>query len=264
MSSGSLLRERIDGVAVLTLNRPEVLNALDSDLWAALGAALQDVGADDSVRAVVLAGAGRGFCSGADIRRGLPTGTPESVPVISRWMESTRSVVDLLASIPQPVVAAVHGAAVGAGVALAAACDLRVVGPEASFTAMFTRIGLSGGDVGLTWYLPRLVGPHLAADLILTGRRMEADEAVRSGFGSSAVDARVGAIDTARMIADNSAFGVRASKELLRASLAAGGQSQHLEHESRVQVLCSQAPDHVRIRNQRLGSPADATTGDAR
>lgn len=253
-----LLVEQHDGIGEIRLNRPEVLNALNAELWQGLSDALRAMAGDGRVRAVVLSGAGRGFCSGADIRDGLRTGTPDTVPPMTGWMTVTRAVVDQIAHMPQPVIAAVHGPAVGAGVALAAACDIRLVGPAATFSAMFTRIGLSAGDVGLSWYLPRLVGPNLAAELVYTGRTMESDEAVRVGMAIAADDARAAALAMASRVAANSAFGVQASKELLRASLAAGGQAQHLEHESRVQVLCSQAPDHVRIRNERLGTESMA------
>lgn len=235
-----VLIELDQDVAVVTLNRPERRNALDTAAWEALDHGLRWLGDDPRCRAVVLTGAGTAFCAGVDLDDRLRIDGTGVVEDAHRRVAAYLRVIEHLLDLPQPVIAAVNGPAVGAGFALACACDLRIVGPGASLRAPFTSVGLSGGDLGLTWFLPRLIGPQLAARLLLTGGFLSPAEAVEAGLASMADDEPV--VDARRLAASitaQPAYGVRTTKSLLAASLAAGGQREHLRAELRGQLLCA-------------------------
>jgi 2-(1,2-epoxy-1,2-dihydrophenyl)acetyl-CoA isomerase len=171
-----------DGVRTLTLDRPDKLNAVNGALAASLSAAVADAAAADAVRVVVLRGAGRAFCAGLDLSE------PPSLPSTTRverldpyaWVGTW---VRTIVSCEKPVVAAVNGAAAGAGFGLALACDVRLVAASARMTAGYVRRGLSP-DAGVSWMLPRHVGLARAADILLTGRDVDAAEAERIGLAS--------------------------------------------------------------------------------
>jgi 2-(1,2-epoxy-1,2-dihydrophenyl)acetyl-CoA isomerase len=171
-----------DGVRTVTLNRPERLNAVNPALAAELPAALDEAAGDDAVRAVVLTGAGRGFCAGLDLADPAMPGDGsraerlDALAWVGRWVHA-------VVACEKPVVAAVNGAAAGAGFGLALACDVRLVSDAATMTAGYVRRGLSP-DAGVTYFLPRLVGLSRAADVILTGRDVNAAEAERVGLAS--------------------------------------------------------------------------------
>jgi 2-(1,2-epoxy-1,2-dihydrophenyl)acetyl-CoA isomerase len=176
-----------DGVRAVTLNRPERLNAVNPALAAELPAALDEAARDDAVRAVVLTGAGRGFCAGLDLAEPAMLGDGsraerlDALAWVGRWVEA-------VVACEKPVIAAVNGAAAGAGFGLALACDLRLVSAAATLTAGYARRGLSP-DAGVTYFLPRLVGLSRAADIVLTGRDVPADEAERIGLASRVLPA---------------------------------------------------------------------------
>src|SRR5439155_8961678 len=169
-----LLEERDEAVAILTLNRPERLNALTTALGDRLCEALDDLAADPSVRAIVLAGAGRGFCSGADIKD--DTGDAEAA-----LREHYNPLVQTMAELEVPLLAAVNGVAAGAGASLAFACDLLVAAESARFQLSFVKVGLVP-DCGATWTLPGTVGVARAAELMLTGRDLAATDAHEWGL----------------------------------------------------------------------------------
>ncbi len=201
-----------DGVAVITLNRPDKLNALSFELVDELHAVLDEITADVTCHVVVLTGAGRGFCSGLDL--GAITGSSTAVGTTG----PTKSMLTQghIASLPirlhrlrQPVVAAVNGIAVGGGFSLALACDIRVAAPSARFRSQFIRMGLSGCDMGSSYFLPRLVGASRAATLLLTSRDVDADEALAMGLVADvADDALAAAMAIADTLLDYSPFGV--------------------------------------------------------
>ena len=181
MTDEPLLVEKTDHVAVLTLNRPAKLNALDASLRDAMLAAIADVQADDDVRAAVFTGAGRGFCSGADL-----TAAPGEAPPPSQndhlddlgWVGRQALAIY---GLNKPVIAAVNGVAAGAGMSLALGCDLRVGSPQSRFKTVFIERNLSP-DSGMSFFLPRIVGYSRAADLVYTSRAVDADEAHRIGL----------------------------------------------------------------------------------
>ncbi len=179
--SDSLVRTISDGVLTLTLNRPDRLNAVNPSLAEALPLAMVEAARDDAVRVVVITGAGRGFCAGLDLAEGATVSGDRHARLdpyywVGRWVQS-------ITSCEKPVIAAVNGAAAGAGFGLALACDLRLVSASAKCTAGYVRRGLSP-DAGVSWFLPRLIGHARAMDLVLTGRDIAADEAARIGLAT--------------------------------------------------------------------------------
>jgi enoyl-CoA hydratase/carnithine racemase len=201
------------GVATITLNRPERLNALTFEIYDELRRTFRQSGNDREVRAVVVTGAGRAFCSGGDVHDIIG-------PLLSRGyrelLEFTRMTCDLVLAIRQcrtPVIAALNGDAAGAGAVIASACDIRIAAASARIAFLFTRVGLSGADMGAAWLLPAIVGRGRAAELLMTGDFISADEALRIGLYN-------------RVVADGDALG--AATEL--AARLARGPSFALEH----------------------------------
>lgn len=178
--------------AVVTLNRPERMNSMSFDVMLPLRDALRTLGDDNDVRAVILTGAGTGFCSGAD--QSGEKGTMPNVggltsPTIGlRAMELLEDIVLTLRALHQPVIAAVNGAAIGGGLCLALACDIRVAGASAYFRAAGINNGLTASELGLSYLLPRAVGTSRASDIMLTGRDVDAAEASAIGLVSRTVD----------------------------------------------------------------------------
>jgi enoyl-CoA hydratase len=233
-----------DRIAVVTLNRPDRLNALGATLVGEVTAAVRELSRDRNVSAVVLTGAGRGFCSGADLS-GERDPAPDSegrgpVGLVHRSQEHLVDMILAVHECEKPVIAAVHGAAVGGGLALALACDLRVATQTARFGAVFIKVGLSSCDVGVSYFLPRLVGPTRAAELMLTGRHFSGEEADR--FGMLNVLAEEGthvdaAVALGEQIAENSEYGIWMTKRGLWANVDAPSLRHAIELENRTQVL---------------------------
>src|SRR5579872_3402788 len=182
----NVLRQEVQaGVTLLSLNRPERLNAMNAELVTELHESLRALSADRECRVVVLTGAGRGFCAGLDLGGyGVAPGGDDLQPVAGGFSTQTHiaSLVPLMRSLPQPVIAAVNGPASGGGLALALASDIRIAGESAKFNVAFVRLGLSGCDIGVSWLLPRLIGASRAWELMLTGRIFDAHEADRIGL----------------------------------------------------------------------------------
>jgi enoyl-CoA hydratase len=251
------------GICVLTLNRPERMNAMAFDVMVPLRRALEEVSDDNTVRAVILTGAGRAFCSGADLE------DPGMVPNIDnlglaniarRSMGLLEEVVRTIRRMHQPVIAAVNGPAIGGGFCLALACDLRVVADTAYFRAAGINNGLTASELGLSYLLPRVIGHGRAADIMLTGRDVSADEALGIGLCSS-VHGETDVVDAARILAARVAsfshVGVEMTKRSLWASLEAGGIDGHMEAEGLGQLyirLLSKNFEEA-IRARRDGRP---------
>ncbi len=250
MSDTVLLSRPAPGVAQLTLHRPERLNAMDAELVGALHARLDEVAGDPSVRVVVLTGAGRAFCAGLDLAgygtpaAADPAGGPMAVALATQ--EEIAGLVVHLRRLPQPVIAAVNGAAAGGGLALVLGSDIRLAAASARFSAAFIKIGVSGCDIGTSWLLPRIVGAGAAHEMMLTGRLVDAAEAARRGLVLEVVDDDVlleRALDEARLIQANAPLAVRMTKETMWASLEVGGLAAAISLENHTQLLCLGSDD---------------------
>jgi enoyl-CoA hydratase len=246
-----LVEHRDDGaIAVVTMNRPQKLNAMTASLVQDLHDCIGMLAEDPTVRAVVLTGAGRGFCAGLDLTGygTLPRADQYGrVPNGMRVQQHIAALVPRLRSMPKPVIAAVNGAAAGGGLALALASDVRVAGRSAKFNVAFVRIGLSGGDIGVSWLLPRLIGASRAFELLLTGRIVLADEADKLGLVSRLVDDDAvldTALDIARLTIANSPYGVWMTKEVMWSQLEIGSMQAGIDLENRTQIMSSQTLDH--------------------
>jgi enoyl-CoA hydratase len=243
-----------EGIAILTLNRPASANALNSDLVESLHTQLEAIATDRSIRAVVLTGAGRAFCSGADLKGyggqtdHQPGEKPASVESGFAVQVRLSALVLRLRSLPQPVIAAVNGAACGGGLALALGCDVRLAAPAAKFNVAFVKVALSGCDMGVSWLMPRLIGASRAWELMLTGRMIDASEAQRIGLVSrvTAVDGVVAAaIEVGREIRANTPWGIRMTKEVCWAQLEVGSLQAGIDLENRTQILSSMTGEHA-------------------
>ncbi|MGE3448778.1 MAG: enoyl-CoA hydratase/isomerase family protein [Microbacteriaceae bacterium] len=249
--SGLVLVDRPgEGVRRLTLDRPEVLNAMNAELVAALHEQLDAAAADPSCRIVILTGAGRGFSAGLDLQGyGIAPGTRGDGPV-QRLFASQQHIVGLISHLrrlPVPVIAAVNGPAAGGGFALVLGSDVRIAARSATFNAAFVRIGLSGCDIGTSWLLPKLVGVGRAHELMLTGRIVDAAEAARIGLVLDVVDdddLERSALEHAASIARNSPMGVRMTKEVMWSALEVPGAQAAIDLENRTQVMLAQTDDH--------------------
>ena len=234
-----------DGVVLVTLNRPDRMNAITFQMFDEFHVLCDELMKDDAARVVVITGAGRGFCSGLDLDEAmtLPDMSPHEMML---GQQTWAGAFVKLHEIPQPVIAAVNGAAAGGGMGLALAADIRVASPQARFNAAFVRIGLSAGDLGTSWLLPRLIGPARTAEFAFTGRFIEAEEAERIGLLNRVVPADVlldEALDIARQIAANSPGGVELSKRALQANLEVTSYAAALELENRGQALLTRGED---------------------
>jgi enoyl-CoA hydratase/carnithine racemase len=177
-----------DGVAVLTLNRPDRLNAWTYAMQLALFDLLEQCAADERVRVIVITGAGRGFCPGADMEDLSALSAPDSSSAVDvRAARSDDRPITFATSIPKPVIAAINGACAGLGLAFALTCDVRICAASAKLTTAFSRRGLVA-EHGTSWLLPRLVGPARALDLLLSGRIVRGAEAAELGIVNQAVD----------------------------------------------------------------------------
>jgi enoyl-CoA hydratase len=230
-------------VRQLTLNRPEQLNAMTSELCEELHGELRQIAADRSCRAVILTGAGRGFCAGLDLHGygSAPgnDGSDEARDRLGNQQHMSTLILELRA-IPQPVIAAVNGPAAGFGLALALGSDIRYASPEAVFRAAFINIGVSNCDMGTSWRLPRLIGASRSHELMLTGRRLSAEEALRIGLVAEVVDGPrlLGrALDAGRQIASLAPWGVRLTKRGIWTALELPSEQAAVEYEDRQQIV---------------------------
>ncbi len=249
MSQPHLLLEQVeDGITRVTLNRPERLNALSQALIADLHRAFDEIARDRHCRAVVLTGAGRGFCAGADVR-GNPgeSGAPGTegmgeVATVFLTQEHLAALHERIHRCPKPVIAAINGAAMGGGFAMALACDVRFASASATFGARFIKMGVSACDMGTSYLLPRIVGAGQAIELMLTGRIFSADEARAIGLVQGVVpDGQVveRALATARLIRENPPLATWMTKETFWQNVDAPSLRHALDLENRTQVMCT-------------------------
>ena len=230
------------GIALVTLNRPERMNAMAFDVMIPLRETLQELSHDNEVRVVVLTGAGRGFCSGADLEDSgyVPNikGLTRS-GIALRAMELLDDVIVAVRRMHQPVIGAINGASIGGGFCLAVATDIRIASEAAYFRAAGINNGLTSSELGISYLLPRAIGSSRAFEIMLTGRDVDAAEADRIGLVSQVV-APDALLDTCYAVAERiigfSQVGVETTKRLLWASLDAGSLSSHMDHEGHAQL----------------------------
>jgi len=253
LKTESLLVDREDAVVTLTLNRPAAMNALDVDLKEALRDTLAALETDRSCRAIVLTGAGRGFCVGQDLREHadqLQSGRTELDTVRQHY----NPIAQRLASMPKPVVAAVGGMAAGAGASLALLADFRIGGPSTKFLMAFANVGLAG-DTGVSWSLPRIVGHARALELLLLAEPVDAATADRYGLLSRLVDADDQVLPAAQDLAARLAAGPTVAYGAIKRELSigdAGTLSDALAAEAQAQAICGATDDHQAAVNSFL------------
>jgi enoyl-CoA hydratase len=240
-----LVDEPAPHVRQLTLNRPEQLNAMTSELCEALHGELRAIGAERACRAVIVTGAGRGFCAGLDLHGygAAPEndGSDEPRDRLANQEHMSRLIL-ALRELPQPVIAAVNGPAAGFGLALALGCDIRYAASEAVFRAAFVNIGVSNCDMGVSWLLPRLIGASRSHELMLTGRRVDAGEAARIGLVADVVEQPrllERALQSAEQIASLAPWGVRLTKRGMWSALEIPSERAAVEYEDRQQIMAT-------------------------
>jgi enoyl-CoA hydratase len=263
---GILVEQPEPGLAVVSFARPRRANALEVATVRVLQRALEQLEADPAVRVVILTGQGAAFCAGLDLKSVLDEqgGLRNDLSASYDLQECFEQTVRQLRRSNKVSIAAVNGAAVGAGFAIAAAADIRIAARAASFHVGAVRIGLSAGESGLSYHLPRLVGASRAFELMLTGRPVQAEEAERIGLVAAVVDdaallAR--AAETARLVLRNSPYAVRHTKRVMWANLDAGGLDAALELENRAQVLALMTSDFSEATRAFLEKRAPRFTG---
>ncbi|NUN50143.1 MAG: enoyl-CoA hydratase family protein [Candidatus Brocadiae bacterium] len=237
--------EEKDGVGRVTFTRPDTLNSLTFGVYGELRDLFRSLVARRDVRSVVLTGTGRGFCSGGDREEIISQLFGRDSEDVYRFARMTCDLVEAMRGAPQPVVAAINGACVGAGAIVAMASDVRLAVPEAKFGFVFTKVGISGADMGATFLLPHIVGWTKATEWLMTGDVFGADEALKAGFLNAVVPAdqlAAKASEFAAKFAAGPAFGLAMTKTLLNRQLGAS-LSQALESEAQAQSLCMLHPD---------------------
>lgn len=228
------------GILIVTLNRPHRLNAVNNqmldeleDLWARLRH-------DMSIRVVILRGEGeKGFCGGLDVKEEMASETLNA-PYLYEWQSRLGNLQLAMRLIPQPIICLIHGAAAGAGFSFAMASDMRIISPDARFSAFYVNVGLGGADMGSSYLLPRLIGTGRAYEFLLTGRFMSAEEAVNLGLVSRCVEREKmmeAAMELAELIVEKDPLAIRLTKEAINHNLDCGGMEAALNMENRNQAL---------------------------
>jgi 2-(1,2-epoxy-1,2-dihydrophenyl)acetyl-CoA isomerase len=258
----ALLVDRTDAVATLTLNRPASMNSLDVELKEALRDSLAQLETDRSCRAIVLAGAGRAFCVGQDLREHaglLELGHTEIDTVRKHY----NPIAQRLANMPKPVVAAVRGAAAGAGAGISLLCDFRIGGPSTSILMAFANVGLAG-DTGVSWSLPRIVGHARAVELLLLAEPVRAEAAYQMGLLSRLVADDEQVLPAAQELAARLAAGPTVAYGAIKRELSigdAGTLSDALAAEAQAQAICGGTDDHQNAVTSFLAKEKPSFTG---
>ena len=245
MDPKSFLYNEADGIGTITLNRPERYNALTFEVYAELGAFFKHLSTREEVRVVVITGAGKAFCSGGDVEDIIGE---LFVRDMKGLLEFTRMTVDLIRAIRtcrKPVIGALNGVTCGAGAAIALACDFRIASTYAKCAFLFTKVGLSGADMGACFMLPRVVGMTKATELLMLGDFVDAAECHRIGLYNEVVDSeqllpRVGELAT--QLSKGPQFGLMMTKELLNKAISFDLETA-LEAEAQAQAICMEHPD---------------------
>jgi enoyl-CoA hydratase/carnithine racemase len=234
------------GVATITLNRPERLNALTFDVYRELTDTFSLIRDDDAVRVVVITGAGRAFCSGGDVHDIIGELFSRDMEGLLEFTRMTCELVRNIRALPKPVIASLNGTTAGAGACIALAADLRVASEEAKIAFLFVKVGLSGADMGAAYLLPRVVGLAKATELLYTGDFISASEAERIGLYNRVVPSSelTGVThELVERLARGPAFALAKTKEMLNRELNMDLEAA-LECEAQAQAICMQHPDY--------------------
>jgi enoyl-CoA hydratase/carnithine racemase len=234
------------GVCTITLDRPHRLNALTFELYRELAETFERLSDDGAVRAIVITGAGRGFCSGGDQDDIIEHLLGQTTPELLAFTRATGRLIAAMRRCRRPIVGAINGVAVGAGAVIACACDLRIAARSARFGFIFPQVGLSGADMGVTYLLPRIVGLGHASELLLFGDVIDAEHAQRIGLVNRLVEDAAEAVAVAatwaERLAAGPAFAHAMTKQMLEQE-ATLGLAEAIEAEAQAQALCMQHPD---------------------
>lgn len=247
MSYRSFVYENSDGIATIRLNDPEHLNALTFETYAELENVMLALGQDDTVKAVVLTGTGRGFCSGGSVHEIIGKLVHMNGDELYHFTRMTCNVVKNMRTLKKPMIAAVNGIAAGAGAMLMLACDLRLFSDNARAAFLFVKVGLAGADMGALYLLPRIVGSGRATELVYFGDTIDAQEAYRIGLANRVVPAENLMEQTyalARRLAEGPLYALGVTKELLNLEADMSLETA-LEMEAMAQARCMQSPDFI-------------------
>lgn len=232
------------GVATITLARPDRLNALTFEVYAELRDLFASLAQESGVKAIVITGEGRGFCSGGDVDAIIGELLKRDTTQLLAFTRMTGALIRNIRAVPVPVIAAINGVAAGAGAVIALACDFRIAVPQASLAFLFTRVGLAGADMGAAYLLPRVVGMARATELLMLGDRVSADEALRIGLVNKVVAPEALMEETralAARLASGPAFALGMTKTLLNHELDIDFAAA-IEAEAQGQAICMQTP----------------------
>ncbi len=235
-----------DGVAVITLDRPDSLNSLTFEIYGQLERLFLDLATDGAVKAVVLTGAGKGFCGGGNVDEIIGVLLEKDVAETLRFTRMTGAVVRNMQRLYKPIVAAVNGMAAGAGSVLALASDIRVLSEQARFAFLFTKVGLTGADMGAAYLLPKMVGRGRAAEMLLLGDNIDAQECLRVGLANRVVphDKLMDeALGVARKLAEGPGLALSMTKQML-VNESNMDLDSAIEQEAQAQALLLRARDH--------------------
>jgi enoyl-CoA hydratase/carnithine racemase len=245
MNPKTFLYEQSNGIATITLNRPERLNAITFEVYRELTDFFADLGHHKDVRVVIITGAGRAFCSGGDVRDIIGALQGRDAEGLLDFTRLTCELIHNMRALPKPIIASLNGTTAGAGACIALASDIRIAAEEAKIAFIFVKVGLAGTDMGATYLLPRVVGLAKATELLMTGDFTSAAEAERIGLYNRVVPrAELETItrEFAEKLAHGPALGLAKTKEMLNREMHMGFESA-LEAEAVAQALCMQTPD---------------------
>ncbi len=248
MEFDNMILEQEDGIAFLTLNNPEKLNAMSTEMWMDLRHIVDKINKDEEIKALVITGKGRGFCSGSDVSKRLAVNIEGGGPKKTQT-ELIKGVGDLarvIRSVDVPIIAAINGVAAGAGLSMALLSDIRIASEKARFGAIWVRVGLIG-DLGATYMLPRIVGPDKAMEILTTGRMIDANEADRIGLVTKVVqhdELMPTATELATKLAKGPTLAIKFTKQAIYRGLQHNDLNTQLDYESYAQNVCRSSEDH--------------------